>query len=80
MIISEAEEALYCCIPFSFNDIKNANTKLMATLKNTVKSDSKTMYIRFKEQFIPESSVEHFNISNIYFNDHTENTRIEEAE
>jgi hypothetical protein len=75
MIISEAEEALYCCVPFSLNDIKNANEKLAEVLKEAIHHDSRTMYHIVKDSYIPESNVEFFNLSNIYHrNDYQENT------
>jgi hypothetical protein len=81
MIISDADEALYCCVPFAVKDVDRANNKLMQALKEGIHHDSKTMYHIFKDSFIPESGIEHFNLSNIYYtNDHKENTRLQEAE
>lgn len=66
MIISDADEALYCCVPFAIRDVERANTKLMEALREGISHDSKTMYLIVKDSYIPESAIEYFNHSNIY--------------
>jgi hypothetical protein len=67
MIISDADEALYCCVPFSSGDVQKANTKLTEALSYGITSSGHEMYTKVASKYVPDSGIESFNYNNFYF-------------
>lgn len=67
MIISEADEALYCSVSFAPSDVQKANHKLMEALSHGISSSGHEMYTKVTSKYLPESSIESFNYNNFYF-------------
>lgn len=66
MIISEADEALYCCIPFESTDIELSNRKFALALKVAFDYKLEDQKKIFHHLYSPSTPVEEFNNENIY--------------